>query len=289
MPTQHGDRNEDRFRRDQSWSPYERDERGERERERDRERGGWGMMDAARGDRGEIDDRYRSRQGWRDDDYRESERGRFMGRNEFDSGRFSQGSGDRYGGYGYGFDRFGGGGGYAGERWEGRGEYGQDRYGRGDQERYRGDGGQSGAMSGSTRGRHQERTGYGYGGSEPQFGGRTGGGFRGKGPAGYQRSDERIREDISDMLTDDDDIDASGIEVQVKNGEVTLTGHVPDRRTKRMAEDLVERATGVKDVTNNLRVQRDDQHAGNGGGRQAQSVSSSTDKDTEASHRRPRA
>ncbi len=273
MPTQHGDRNDDRYRREQSWSPYERDERGDRERERDRERGGWGSMDAARGDRGEHDQRYRGRQGWRDED---SNRDRDRER------------------YGYGFDRFGGGGGVSSERWEGRGEYGQDRYGRGDQERYRGEGGQSGSMSGSMRGRYHERTGYG--GSEQQFGGRGGessrptGGHRGKGPAGYQRSDERIREEISDMLTDDDDIDASGIEVQVKNGEVTLTGHVSDRRTKRMAEDLIERAAGVKDITNNLRVQKDDQHVGNGGsGRQAQSVSSSTDKDTEASHRRPRA
>ena len=94
------------------------------------------------------------------------------------------------------------------------------------------------------------------------------------------------------MLTDDDDIDASHIEVQVKNGEVTLTGHVSDRRTKRMAEDLIERAAGVKDITNNLRVQKEDQQqTGNGGtGRHsAQSVSNATDKDTEASHRRPRA
>ncbi len=45
---------------------------------------------------------------------------------------------------------------------------------------------------------------------------------RGKGPKGYTRSDERIREDVNERLTDDGMIDASEIEVDVKNGEVLL-------------------------------------------------------------------
>ncbi|MFX7506872.1 SWFGD domain-containing protein, partial [Acinetobacter baumannii] len=56
---------------------------------------------------------------------------------------------------------------------------------------------------------------------------------RGRGPRGYSRSDERVREDVSDRLTDDAYIDASDIEVTVSGGEVTLTGMVPDRHTKR--------------------------------------------------------
>lgn len=80
---------------------------------------------------------------------------------------------------------------------------------------------------------------------------------RGKGPAGYTRSDERIHEDVCDVLTDDHHIDASGIQIAVKDGEVTLTGFVPDRRTKRMAEDRVAAMSGVKDVCNNLKVQTD--------------------------------
>ncbi|MDQ3340722.1 MAG: BON domain-containing protein [Myxococcota bacterium] len=80
------------------------------------------------------------------------------------------------------------------------------------------------------------------------------GGHRGKGPHGYIRSDDRIREHICEALHEDDHIDASHIEVVVKNGEVMLTGTVEDRRQKRLAEDLVEHMPGVKDVQNQLRV-----------------------------------
>lgn len=78
--------------------------------------------------------------------------------------------------------------------------------------------------------------------------------YAGRGPKGYQRSDERIREEVSERLTDDDRIDASGIDVAVTGGEVTLTGTVESRRMKRYAEDLAESVRGVRDVHNQLRV-----------------------------------
>ena len=77
---------------------------------------------------------------------------------------------------------------------------------------------------------------------------------RGKGPKGYRRSDARIREDVNDRLADDPSVDASDIEVTVKDAEVTLTGHVTDRFEKRRAEDCVENASGVTHVQNNLRI-----------------------------------
>jgi len=77
---------------------------------------------------------------------------------------------------------------------------------------------------------------------------------RGRGPRGYTRSDDRIREDVNDRLTDDGWIDASDIDVQVSSGEVTLTGQVRSRNDKRRAEDLAETVSGVKHVQNNLRV-----------------------------------
>lgn len=77
---------------------------------------------------------------------------------------------------------------------------------------------------------------------------------RGRGPKGYTRSDERIREDVNDRLTDDGWLDASDIEIQVSSAEVTLTGHVNSRDEKRRAEDIVEAVSGVKHVQNNLRV-----------------------------------
>lgn len=84
---------------------------------------------------------------------------------------------------------------------------------------------------------------------------------RGKGPVGYQRSDERLREMISEALTDDDQLDASNIEVSVKNGEVTLSGTVDDRRAKRDAEDCAFRVSGIRDLQNQLRV-KDDRQSG---------------------------
>jgi osmotically-inducible protein OsmY len=78
---------------------------------------------------------------------------------------------------------------------------------------------------------------------------------RGRGPKDYTRSDERIREDANDHLTDDPMVDASNVTVTVANGEVTLNGTVDTRAEKRRAEDCVERVSGVKHVQNNLRVE----------------------------------
>jgi len=76
---------------------------------------------------------------------------------------------------------------------------------------------------------------------------------RGRGPKNYVRSDERIREDVNDRLTEDVWLDASEIDVAVESGEVTLSGTVVDRRAKRRAEDCVDAISGVKHVQNNLR------------------------------------
>jgi osmotically-inducible protein OsmY len=82
------------------------------------------------------------------------------------------------------------------------------------------------------------------------------GSYFGKGPKGYTRSDDRIREDVCDRLSDDDEVDASDITVTVKGGEVTLEGTVLDRRSKHRAEDIAESVGGVKDVHNSLRTQK---------------------------------
>jgi osmotically-inducible protein OsmY len=96
--------------------------------------------------------------------------------------------------------------------------------------------------------------------------GRQRGGYAGRGPKGYQRSDDRIKEDVSDRLTANDQLDASEIEVTVRQAEVTLTGTVPDRESKRLAEDLTERVTGVRDVMNQLRVEREARNGRHGDG-----------------------
>lgn len=78
---------------------------------------------------------------------------------------------------------------------------------------------------------------------------------RGRGPKNYTRSDERIREDVCDRLTDDPLIDASEIDVRVQNQEVTLSGTADSRNERRLAEECAESVSGVKHVQNNIRVQ----------------------------------
>ena len=78
--------------------------------------------------------------------------------------------------------------------------------------------------------------------------------YRGRGPRGYTRSDERIYEDVCERMTRHGQLDASDIEVQVQNGEVTLTGAVQDRRAKRLAEDIADSVSGVQDVSNRLQI-----------------------------------
>jgi len=82
--------------------------------------------------------------------------------------------------------------------------------------------------------------------------------FAGRGPQGYKRSDERITEDINEELTQDSELDASDVNIEVHNGEVILKGTVPDRESKRRAEEIAECCSGVKDVMNQLRIKRDE-------------------------------
>lgn len=80
--------------------------------------------------------------------------------------------------------------------------------------------------------------------------------FSGKGPRDDRRSDERIREDVCDDLTYAPDVDASDVVVAVSEGEVTLSGEVEDRFTKRRTEEIAEEVSGVRNVHNRLRSRR---------------------------------
>jgi len=96
----------------------------------------------------------------------------------------------------------------------------------------------------------------GSGGYYEPSGEESQGTFAGKGPRNYTRSDERITEEINEMLTRHPDINAEEIEVQASQGRVTLSGSVPERYMKHLAEDVAEQCLGVKEVTNNLRVKK---------------------------------
>jgi CBS domain-containing protein len=77
---------------------------------------------------------------------------------------------------------------------------------------------------------------------------------RGRGPRGYRRSDDRILEDINERLLEDPEVDATNIEIDVQNGEVTLSGTVGSRYDRRRAEDIVESVSGIRHIQNNLRI-----------------------------------
>ncbi len=68
------------------------------------------------------------------------------------------------------------------------------------------------------------------------------------------RSDDRIRDDVCQRLTEDGAVDASDVAVLVREGEVTLEGTVADREQKRRAERIAESVRGVHDVVNMLRL-----------------------------------
>ncbi|MFU8814678.1 MAG: BON domain-containing protein [Pseudomonadales bacterium] len=81
-----------------------------------------------------------------------------------------------------------------------------------------------------------------------------GGKYRGVGPKGYKRSPEQLKERIAERLAEHDQINASEIEIEIDDDEVTLTGRVPSRRQKRLAEDCAESLLGIRDVHNRLTV-----------------------------------
>jgi hypothetical protein len=184
--------------------------------------------------------------------------------------------GDQYGSPYYGRQDRGTSGGYGRESERGRdtwrqpqGEY-SSAYGRESERGRDSRGSQQGQYSSAydrdtDRGREsgRQQQGSGFGGTSFEGAQQRGfysrnpdeeGGYRGKGPKGYRRSDERIKEDIQDRLTDDDGVDASDVEVAVKDGEVTLSGTVPSRHCKRCAEEIAENVSGVQQVLNSIKV-----------------------------------
>ena len=94
---------------------------------------------------------------------------------------------------------------------------------------------------------------------EPYEHWRSPGPHTGRGPSGYRRSAERITGDVCEPLESHGNVDAAQISIDVdKECNFTLTGSVPTRQQKRMAEDAVESVRGLKDVHNRLSVRGND-------------------------------
>lgn len=189
------------------------------------------------------------------------------GQGEWERGFEGRGAGFGYGSHaGRGYEREFGGRGHmqgstAQSEWRDRGRFGGGGYGYGYGE-------EEGRFGEGRFGRGQY--GQSQGGYGRSFAGESGGmgiqsRMRGMGPKNYRRSDERIREDVCEML-EDADLDASEIDVKVREGEVTLEGSVKDRWSKREAEDVVCQVRGVRDCHNQLRLEQRSQQAQSGRG-----------------------
>jgi hypothetical protein len=194
----------------------------------------WAMGRGSRGDWEHADDNYRQRGYTTDYDLGRRDYGWQRG-----PGYMSEQDRWRSGrGYGRAWEEGPGEAGYRGQsRRPGMGEWGQQGF--------RGDFG------------HGDERGYGQ--QEPasaRYGWEERGPYAGRGPRGYQRSNERIAEEVNERLTQHGWLDASGLEVSVENGIVTLSGEVDDYRAKRMAEDAALDVSGVGDVRNEIRVRR---------------------------------
>lgn len=204
---------------------------------------------------------------------REPERGQYAGRGydpSFERGGFGE-TGDqrrwqRGGSYEGGYEGWQNRENRGSAGWEGRGGYGDSRYGipgdesregRGFGDERRSGGGDYGRrFGGSSRAfGDANRSGWGQGSRSQDSEGRNDlGAHSGRGPKGYRRSDERIREEVCDHLTADSDVDASELSVTVKDSEVTLEGSVDSRWMKRRAEDCADGVHGVTQVHNRLQV-----------------------------------
>lgn len=75
-------------------------------------------------------------------------------------------------------------------------------------------------------------------------------------PKGSKRSHERIREDICEELMHASDLDASGVEVAVREGVVVLAGTVPERSMKVRIEQIADRCAGGVEISNQIRVEQ---------------------------------
>jgi hypothetical protein len=267
------DMDRERYDRERDWDRERREGRDfDRERREDWGRGGNFGRESERWGRAGNFGRETEREGWgregnwgREPRYWDRERGwiepRYergeFGREGWYEGRYGRERGGEYRGAEYEPRE-----GWITPRERGRGEYGREGYGQERYERpeYREGGRREWGREAGQREREGQWGGYGgYAGGGSYLGGLgtygERGRFVGRGPKTYQRSDDRIREDVNERLTQHPDIDATDIDVQVKNSEVTLTGSVENREMKRMAEDVAENVSGSKEVHNQLRVQ----------------------------------
>lgn len=80
--------------------------------------------------------------------------------------------------------------------------------------------------------------------------------FRSRGPKGYQRSSERLADEINDRLTQHGRVNAKNIEVEVNATQVTLKGSVGSPEERRIADKIALSLSEVTQVINQIKVER---------------------------------
>ena len=78
----------------------------------------------------------------------------------------------------------------------------------------------------------------------------------GGGPRLRRKTDDSLAPEIHEILTSDQELDATDIEVVVEGGAVTLSGEVEHPDARLLAEELTESVSGVRLVHNRLVVRR---------------------------------
>lgn len=230
------------YGQDQPWreerrSRYPDEPYGSESERRFRQGYGYGFSEADRYQRPSAEPRFED---FRPDDLRRRGRSSTRDRERWETDRATGGYGSEYGAWRSGTN-FGFG---PEEADEDRG-YAFRRYDQGDMK--------SGRMTG---GEFEDGRSYAWDRSAGRASGAWRDDYRGRTPRDYRRSDDRIREDICDRLTDDPWLDPSDVTIKVEGGEVILTGFVATRDEKRRAEEEAERVSGVRDVINQIRVNR---------------------------------
>ncbi len=70
-----------------------------------------------------------------------------------------------------------------------------------------------------------------------------------------QRGDEPIRDEVLDALSEIAAVGDGNVDVEVDEGEVTLSGTVPDRRAQLAAEEAARGVSGVIDVESTIEIE----------------------------------
>ncbi len=71
-------------------------------------------------------------------------------------------------------------------------------------------------------------------------------------------TDDEIRDNVEEIYSTDDRIDATYIEVTVEDGFVHLEGSVNNQEEKEMAESLLDNIEGIRQITNDLEIVQSD-------------------------------